>query len=1141
MSIPEEVSPNQIQINEALIKLSYADTFHDFGKNGCDSRCRITSLRNGQDVPQFHKETLDQRQNFTYDIGEANKDKKHNVYLNMVSPTNESVKVTDYENNIAQSLESSLIKSGVPPFYLHEKITRQELYKRLHANGMKVANVVDTGSSIKGQNDIILITIASLFDTAPHTMDGNVIVVIPFEQPYPVGGMDIYYGYDPGTSIDTSSNFITLGNYDTQSIIHQMSLDVSVVNTKPINLKVSNLCKFISTLNGTKHIDDKILEQLIMNQLISSYFHNTKLGKYFGNILFGYLTENREPKIIDGKLKPIIINKIYDLKRSLDAGQAEMAKYISDNKTKENFFNIKSYNPSFKQKDLSTFNIVFVSRDVLCFERGKLIDVTSVFPSRESTRLGAVDIDYVKLTQSYIDKCTTIKGSLIEIKKENVYIKSNYEELLNNNPTKVTIPFELKEDPFFTEKRNAIVMFFSNIHNNFKNLLSKCEEIVKYIPGKMMLGDALNKLKSKFEIKDKKDNIETTFKDVVDFHEFLVTLQEFSSEQNDLVAVSYDKVLELKTFYFDKLNLVLNYITSVQNNFPFTETPTPLDQKNKVEQLYCAMYNEYSDYVTGLGDDDPMESTKQSPEINYTKELQDFLPEMKDETIERLQQMFTHYKTNCRFIPQSMTKDDFNLFSHIAKFCHKINNINGDDHIKFTAIDYGISHFFGCLFKVKGFTLVHYNVCKNINKLVEEAKFNREKSKSLSITKQKIGGLEFLDVSLNFYQSRLLNALGVDVNTISKFITKYINKINKAYTVPGATYKSFISILYDVLKERSRIKEDYEPLFDTLLDVFSDMSSDFDKVMNEANIRINWYIGTYSKMFSPDKLIELNERGNDTVCNTRAAKRQKVNNNRASQISIMSGGAWKSHESQFYKLYEEALNDLLNPTDGDLKKFKGFLQPTNDMQLTYVSDETIAFLKEYLWRTEIFERYLEDRNKSTKGEVNYDSVLNTIDYNALPNIFLLEETLAPYFRNSVTSQTRNVKQNVKQNAKPEYLNGSPQNVVNGNWDLSQPSQQPSQPYVDIVATAPLPRKEIAENSYINPPRLTSVSTPGNESYDPNTHALINAGLIEIEKNQKGGRGLRRTINYYKFTERFKRLLYIKNSRRLLSKKKVMKK
>ena len=408
-----------LSIEDALHHQFYADTFHDFGKNNNDRRCII----NKNDVVGFHVSHLKQRP-MTTSVSDSHIDVTHpqdpNKIIDEILPEKMHTHTT-YERSVAHFIDT---KIDEPELIQHITVPKESVAE-LIASDTNWGVLEDMGGAkflLSKKNMLNVQTIASYFDEAPKTqMEVNHIVV-------PIHGKKIYmsghihFGYlqDP-----KETNYVGLHNHTVNGQEVGVKYDRTLLNIKILDLRVRNLCTVISNISKTKaskkqkisgsvisNPEDMDLDWSIFEKLIHKNFQNLVLPVKSNKNLKETILEDfkhwiNSYTITDDKIS-CAINALYDIKRSLDAGQVEMAKYLQDSSMRV-----------LPEKPID--NVIFLTKDVLCYERAKLKGVNVVSKRRLDADLFlAKDIDYTLLIRRILNLMKTKHASIYALMSGNL-------------------------------------------------------------------------------------------------------------------------------------------------------------------------------------------------------------------------------------------------------------------------------------------------------------------------------------------------------------------------------------------------------------------------------------------------------------------------------------------------------------------------------------------------------------------------------------------------------------------------------------------------------------------------------------------------------------------------------------------------
>ena len=434
-----------ISIDDALHYQFYADTFHDFGKNNNDRRCKLSK----DDVVEFHSSHLIKRPIF--DVPHDSHIKfmsyldyeKQRQIVDAIQPAKLKHSHGTYERSVAHYIEQVLDPTETETIQ-HITIPKESVIQLIGDNA-KWGVLEDMGGAkflLAKQNMYNIQTIASYFDEAPKTQMNAKHICFPIYNIVNPNSLakiylsgHIHFGCIQGSDNKPISNYVALHE-------NGAKYDRTLLNAKLMDFSVKNLCAVISQIDSIRGKKSKVgggpttkrkdtdtdpdpatnIETKKPRYTLDPIY--SKLGKLihknFDNLTLTLPNnENLKTKIINdlkewitsyvnppGKSESIetddslnvthAINAIYDIKRSLDAGQVEIAKHLQE---------LGDYEYTLPDKsNLQLNNWMFLTKDVLCYERAKLKKVNVVSKRKlEADLFIAQDIDYTLLIRNMLD------------------------------------------------------------------------------------------------------------------------------------------------------------------------------------------------------------------------------------------------------------------------------------------------------------------------------------------------------------------------------------------------------------------------------------------------------------------------------------------------------------------------------------------------------------------------------------------------------------------------------------------------------------------------------------------------------------------------------------------------------------------
>ena len=382
--------------NNNLEYCHFADTFHDFGKN--DSRCKFDK----KNIYDILKEIYINIDIDTYVKPENGN--KYNLEDNIIVEN----KVRDYILTKITNKKETFYDIGVYQFYQNNKDQKIGVIFD-YAIGFRASSYKDpngsttaTTSGPQQPNLYNINTIANDWDMAikkekfkintriiPTDSNVNQGIFCTIDCPSTSSSTDaspstdagqisqIKFGYKKILDVLPAfkyRNFVQIGE--------NCIIDETIIQSNILQLTVSNLCKVIHTIF---HRKEETIEQFhdFLKTLITKHFinENIKLGDTLPKIgmLIGKLTKyfiDAVPvDIKDYKYK--YINFLFDIKRSMDAGQVEITKVLngitSEFKIEYKYLN-KPWLPPPQLK------YICMSSDILCYTRAQVQEINAIMP-----------------------------------------------------------------------------------------------------------------------------------------------------------------------------------------------------------------------------------------------------------------------------------------------------------------------------------------------------------------------------------------------------------------------------------------------------------------------------------------------------------------------------------------------------------------------------------------------------------------------------------------------------------------------------------------------------------------------------------------------------------------------------------------
>jgi hypothetical protein len=385
--------------DQDLEMLGNADTLHDFGKHENDKRCKLY-LPDFQKVVDFNLSMLISSQYLRHSIAPSQIQKNHGY---------------DYEEKIAYKFQQEhpgLVDVHVKDdgnfsqFTLHNKIG--VIFDFAQSGGFRsslYANPLDADSGLFN-----LRTISSDWDEAikPRKFRIDTTVFLPStngKHEVQIQPMNIFWGWNEynGDKVlkNTARNYIRIGT---------QQFDQSIIRAGFIQLTVGrNLCPMISDIvnaNISNAWNKEKIKFLFSRYIVKSDFsEDDNQQSQIANGKVGIVRGNIATMLADAALSYYqvgntylsnqeLVNFIFCLKRSLDAGQETMANVIQTGLSEKyelgkTEFHTVEYTHK-KKKDVSQLELqqcVLVSSDRLCFLRAKLRNTKAIMPKHSQLYL----------------------------------------------------------------------------------------------------------------------------------------------------------------------------------------------------------------------------------------------------------------------------------------------------------------------------------------------------------------------------------------------------------------------------------------------------------------------------------------------------------------------------------------------------------------------------------------------------------------------------------------------------------------------------------------------------------------------------------------------------------------------------------
>lgn len=279
------------KIKHALLMQAFADTFHDFGSDNSDKRCRLSSIAGS--VVSFHENNLKTGNSTNFELID-----------NIVPGNLKGIIGNSYEQKVVQKIEEGLDKEELSD----QRMARADAYDMIYdVEEQYVGQIVDFGKSERKKPKFFVAnTIAAHFDEAPKSKTKIVNIIVNFanynkqnnnKNYLQIGHMEVGFGYSAtsnrrkvvakrsivqtnskpvtattetdallppaneqvdiemnttinaatSTKMNTPYNFVYLGK-------HENALNSTVLSSKIVDLRVSSLCKMISAVKDFKQI-----------------------------------------------------------------------------------------------------------------------------------------------------------------------------------------------------------------------------------------------------------------------------------------------------------------------------------------------------------------------------------------------------------------------------------------------------------------------------------------------------------------------------------------------------------------------------------------------------------------------------------------------------------------------------------------------------------------------------------------------------------------------------------------------------------------------------------------------------------------------------------------------------------------------
>ena len=476
-----------------------ADTYHDFGKPS-DERCSLTNVVTNM-----------------LNVDDNNKIEPGNISKHCDSKCSG---VSGYENKIVKIIEDGL-------FTEYEKTQDEFENEKTKAIGiifdMAGGFSSDNFKDPENQTGLFNInTIANIWDMAPKptknmircklvvpdTEKGNVDLVQEEEI------VDLVHIQNP-TKPDPKTNIAFCINKKdgTEYIrIGNQYFNENELSSGVFNLSVQVLCGTLKLISET---DETNLENTFQKEVAQNWLKFGKLNTQKPGVVHGNLI-NRFTKAFlkcyGTWSKQNICNFIFDLKRSMDAGQVEMVRYLSNpaNKNKYSLHMVpkKKGGPLGQQLGLEINEFKIMSGDILCYTRSRLRNL-----AKNNTYASAVRPRINPLRYAFHESLDEagLKQLIIKKKEQIVQKHTEIQSLINNRPetTDYTIDMETLFPCIFTSIHNT---FPDIVHNHlvmlkktFESFSTHLIQAYKYIQNNIpKLPDTLPDLPSLQNINDTK-------------------------------------------------------------------------------------------------------------------------------------------------------------------------------------------------------------------------------------------------------------------------------------------------------------------------------------------------------------------------------------------------------------------------------------------------------------------------------------------------------------------------------------------------------------------------------------------------------------------------------------------------------------
>ena len=455
----------------------YADTYHDFGKPNND-RCGLTNIvTNNIDAPG-------------------------GIVPGSVTCSPDCKDVSGYENKIAKKIEANLVGEYTFTQEEFESTTKTPPIGIIFdmAGGFSSSLFQKPPTQNTGQGLYNINTIANIWDMAQKPLNNRIRCYIQPTDLIPISKLDTIdretFCFGSELIEDKLREFVQIGN---------QKFYENEIETGIFNLSVEVLCGTIQKIDGTNPSNETNIRETFDEEVSTRWLKFGKLTKTLGREVdvVNNLRQRFKSAFIDCYTtwnKTNVCNFIFDIKRSMDAGQVEIARYLAQPENKSKLtFKTQPKRKTANAENVTLNNITFMvmSGDILCYTRSRLQHlnntqtVSAVRPRVNPLRYTYhQSLDLATLQKLIIEKYSTFSRITIELLRlappssqstPQLNYKQSNPPLQRQRQTE-TLPFQEHISSWLTHLNQVFIEFSDRTKHNYNVLFQKRNDLyIEYI------------------------------------------------------------------------------------------------------------------------------------------------------------------------------------------------------------------------------------------------------------------------------------------------------------------------------------------------------------------------------------------------------------------------------------------------------------------------------------------------------------------------------------------------------------------------------------------------------------------------------------------------------------------------------------